>query len=96
MDAEKNKANKGLIDGVENYRIIGMKILLILKNVLLYEVVDALLKIQSLHYDSHFLLISAFIFLQVEKKSKALQPSEKITIFPSVMPYPHLPDDLPL
>lgn len=41
MDAEKNKANKGLIGGVENYRIIGMKILLILKNVLLYEVVDA-------------------------------------------------------
>lgn len=38
---KKNKANKGLIDGVENYRIIGMKILLILKNVLLYEVVDA-------------------------------------------------------
>lgn len=35
-----NKANKGLIDGVENYRIIGIKILLILKNVLLYEVVN--------------------------------------------------------
>lgn len=35
-----NIEKKGLIDGVENYRIIGMKILLILKNVLLYEVVE--------------------------------------------------------
>lgn len=66
-----NKANKGRIDGVENYRIIVMKILLMPKNVLLYEVVDISALVENPKPPLWFSL-SANIYIYISLRMKKL------------------------